>query len=60
MAISALFLHGERPGKTQIATCLAAERFKAGKGAGVYVKAADIITQIKSTWSNETEIMTPL
>lgn len=47
-------LHGERgPGKTQIATYLAAERLKAGKGAGVYVKAADIITQIKSTWSND-------
>ncbi len=46
-------LHG--PGKTQIATWLGAERAKAGNGLGYYRKTADLITEIKATWSGSGE-----
>lgn len=46
-----VFLIGDRgPGKTQIATWLAAERLKAGELAGVYIKALDLWGKIRATW----------
>lgn len=42
--------HG--PGKTQIATWWAAKRLEAGNGAGLYTKTADLIGEIKATWSD--------
>jgi DNA replication protein DnaC len=46
-----LLLCGDRgPGKTQIATWLAARRVKSGKAAGLYVKCTDLFGEIKSTW----------
>lgn len=42
--------HG--PGKTQIATWWAAKRLEAGNGAGLYVKTADLLGEIKQTWSD--------
>lgn len=48
-----LFLIGDRgPGKTQIATWWAAERLRDGNLPGWYRKTADIITEIKMTWSD--------
>lgn len=42
--------HG--PGKTQIATWWAAKRLEAGTGCGLYTKTADLIGEIKATWSD--------
>lgn len=48
-----LMLVGDRgPGKTQIATWWAEERQKVGKMMGWYRKTADLITEIKRTWSD--------
>lgn len=48
-----LVLIGDRgPGKTQMATWWAAERMKAGLKPGFYRKTADLITEIKTTWSD--------
>lgn len=48
-----LLLIGHRgPGKTQMATWWAAERIKAGMKPGYYRKTADLITEIKTTWSD--------
>ena len=47
-----LLLVGDRgPGKTQMATWWAAERLRARKLAGWYRKAADLISEIKTTWN---------
>jgi len=46
-----LILVGDRgPGKTQISTWWAAQRTLHDKSSGRYVKCADIISEIKSTW----------
>lgn len=42
--------HG--PGKTQMATWWASERLKAGNSAGLYVKTADLLGEIKQTWND--------
>ncbi len=48
-----IILFGERgPGKTQMATWLAAQRVKAGRSSGVYAKCADIFEEIKRTWAD--------
>lgn len=48
-----LVLIGDRgPGKTQIATAWASERHQAGKAVGRYIKCADLISEIKATWSD--------
>lgn len=48
-----LLLVGARgPGKTQMATWWALERARAGKAIGYYRKTADLITEIKTTWSD--------
>lgn len=55
-----LILVGDRgPGKTQIATCWAHERQKAGKAPGRYAKCADLIGDIKASWKSggEQEIL---
>lgn len=50
-----IVLTGNRgPGKTQIAVTWAAERFRAGKAAGRYIKCADLIGEIKETWGKST------
>lgn len=46
-----VFLIGDRgPGKTQIATWLAAQRVLAGNNAGMYRKAMDVWGEIRGTW----------
>ncbi len=47
-----LRLGNRGPGKTQIATWLAAERKRAGKSCGTYIKCADLIGKIKATWAD--------
>ena len=50
-----IVLTGNRgPGKTQIAVTWAAERFRADKAPGRYVKCADLIGEIKETWGKST------
>lgn len=47
-----VLLIGDRGrGKTQIATYLASERIRAGSGCGRYIKAFDLLGEIKASWS---------
>jgi len=46
-----MLLLGDRgPGKTQMATCWALDRLRAGKFCGRYVKLYDLLIDIKGTW----------
>lgn len=48
---SLAFLIGHRgPGKTQIATYFAAQRYLGGQSCGLYRKALDLWSEIKATW----------
>lgn len=50
-----IVLTGNRgPGKTQIAVTWAAERVRAGKSPGRYIKCADLIGEIKEAWGKST------
>lgn len=49
-----ILLCGDRGrGKTQIATCLAFERTRQGFKSGIYVRAFDLFTMVKQSWSDK-------